>query len=76
MPVLRQLLQGTPKKIPGRVGDSSLIGCGTYAENKVGGVSCTGWGESIIKVMLAREVAEKCVQVAMLKPQLSMESEC
>jgi len=49
---------GTPKKIPGRVGDTPLIGCGTYAENGVGAVSCTGWGESIIKVMLAREVAE------------------
>lgn len=49
---------GTPKKLPGRVGDTPLIGCGTYAENGVGGVSCTGWGESIMKVMLAREVAE------------------
>ncbi len=50
---------GTPKKIPGRVGDTPLIGCGTYAENKVGGVSCTGWGETIMKAMLAREAAEK-----------------
>ncbi len=49
---------GTPKKIPGRVGDSALIGSGTWAENRVGGVSCTGWGESIMQVMLAREVAE------------------
>ncbi len=50
---------GTPKKIPGRVGDTPLIGCGTYAENGVGAVSCTGWGESIIRVMLAKEVAER-----------------
>jgi len=50
---------GTPKKIPGRVGDTSIIGCGTYAENGVGGVSCTGWGESIMKIMLAKETAEK-----------------
>lgn len=49
---------GTPKKIPGRVGDTPLIGCGTFAENGVGGVSCTGWGEAIMKVMLAREVTE------------------
>lgn len=49
---------GTPKKIPGRVGDTALIGCGTYAENGIAGVSCSGWGESIIKVMLARETAE------------------
>ncbi|MFO7891122.1 MAG: isoaspartyl peptidase/L-asparaginase [bacterium] len=50
---------GTPKKIPGRVGDTPIIGCGTYAENGVGCVSCTGWGESIMKTMLARETAEK-----------------
>ena len=49
---------GTPKKIPGRVGDSPLIGCGTYAENGVGGVSCTGWGEAIIKTMLARRISD------------------
>ena len=49
---------GSPKKIPGRVGDTPLIGSGTYAENGVGGVSCTGWGESIIQVSLAKEVAE------------------
>ena len=50
---------GTPKKLPGRVGDTPLIGCGTYAENGAGGVSCTGWGEAIMKVMLARNVAER-----------------
>ena len=49
---------GTPKKIPGRVGDTPLIGCGTYAENGVGGVSCTGWGEAIIKLTLAKTLAE------------------
>jgi len=49
---------GTPKKLPGRVGDTPIIGCGTYAEDGTGGISCTGWGESIMKVMLAREVAE------------------
>jgi L-asparaginase / beta-aspartyl-peptidase len=50
---------GTPKKIPGRVGDTPLIGCGTYAEDGVGGVSCTGWGEAIMKVMLSRDIAER-----------------
>jgi beta-aspartyl-peptidase (threonine type) len=49
---------GSPRKIPGRVGDSPLIGCGTYADNQIGGVSCTGWGESIIKVMLAKVVVD------------------
>lgn len=42
-------------KMAGRVGDSPLVGCGGYA-NKEGAVSSTGHGESIIKVMLAREV--------------------
>ncbi len=45
---------GTSGKLPGRVGDSALIGCGTYAESTLGGVSCTGDGEAIIRVTLAR----------------------
>jgi L-asparaginase / beta-aspartyl-peptidase len=44
---------GTPGKLPGRVGDSALIGCGTYADSSLGGVSCTGDGEAIIRVVLA-----------------------
>jgi L-asparaginase / beta-aspartyl-peptidase len=43
---------GTAGKAPGRVGDSALICCGTYAESSVGGVSCTGDGEAIIRVVL------------------------
>lgn len=50
---------GTPNKYPGRLGDSPLIGCGTYADSNVGGVSCTGWGEAIIKVALAKTVIDK-----------------
>jgi L-asparaginase / beta-aspartyl-peptidase len=49
---------GTPGKLPGRVGDSALIGCGTYAETSLGGVSCTGDGEAIIRVTLARRTLE------------------
>jgi beta-aspartyl-peptidase (threonine type) len=40
----------------GRVGDSPLIGCGTYANNEVCAVSCTGDGESIIRAVIAHEV--------------------
>ena len=47
---------GTPSKMPGRVGDSPLVGCGTYADNGSAGVSVTGYGESIMKVTLARRV--------------------
>ena len=49
---------GTSGKLPGRVGDSPLIGCGTYAESTLGGVSCTGDGEAIIRVVLARRTLE------------------
>ena len=49
---------GTPNKYPGRVGDSPLIGCGTYADNLVGGVSTTGWGEAMIKVVMAKTVID------------------
>jgi beta-aspartyl-peptidase (threonine type) len=44
---------GVAGKLPGRVGDSALIGCGTYADSTLGGVSCTGSGEAIIRVVLA-----------------------
>jgi beta-aspartyl-peptidase (threonine type) len=44
---------GIFNKLPGRVGDSPLIGCGTYADD-YGGASCTGDGEAIIRVLLAR----------------------
>ena len=49
---------GIPFKFPGRVGDSCLIGCGLYADNQVGGVSATGYGESIIKIALSKVVCE------------------
>jgi beta-aspartyl-peptidase (threonine type) len=49
---------GTAGKPPGRVGDSALIGCGTYAESTSGGVSCTGDGEAIIRVVLARRTID------------------
>lgn len=50
---------GTPNKHPGRVGDSPLIGCGTYADSQVGGASCSGWGEGIIRVALAKTVIDR-----------------
>ena len=50
-------------KVPGpflraRVGDSALIGCGTYADSSLGGVSCPGDGEAIIRVVLARRALD------------------
>jgi len=49
---------GTLHKYPGRVGDSPLIGAGSYADNELGGVSATGWGESIIRVVMAKTVID------------------
>ena len=49
---------GMAGKLPGRVGDSALIGCGTYAESTLGGASCTGDGEAIIRVTLARRALD------------------
>ncbi len=50
---------GTLNKAPGRVGDSSLIGCGCYADNQSAAVSCTGWGEPIMKLVLAKWAADR-----------------
>jgi L-asparaginase / beta-aspartyl-peptidase len=49
---------GIAGKLPGRVGDSALIGSGTYADSTLGGVSCTGDGEAIIRVVLARRALD------------------
>ena len=49
---------GMVGKRPGRVGDSALIGCGTYADSTLGAVSCTGSGEAIIRVVLARRTLD------------------
>ena len=49
---------GTANKLPGRVGDSPLIGAGLYADNQTGGCSTTGWGESIMKVLLAKTATD------------------
>lgn len=49
---------GTPFKLPGRVGDTPMVGCGLYADTLVGSAVCTGWGESIVRVALARRAVE------------------
>ncbi len=49
---------GTPNKMAGRVGDSSLIGCGNYADSRCAGVSATGWGEPLMKSVMARRVCQ------------------
>lgn len=45
---------GIAGKRSGRVGDSAVIGAGTYADDLLGAVSCTGPGEAIIRLSLGR----------------------
>jgi beta-aspartyl-peptidase (threonine type) len=49
---------GIAAKYPGRVGDTPLVGAGFYAENGLGGVSCTGHGEDFIRLLLARRALD------------------
>jgi L-asparaginase / beta-aspartyl-peptidase len=49
---------GPPNKPPGRVGDSPLIGCGTYADNDKGGAGMTGPGEMTIRLVLAKHAVD------------------
>lgn len=54
---------GVFNKFPGRIGDSPLPGCGTYADER-GGVSCTGLGEAIIRMVMGRtaiDLLSECV---------------
>lgn len=48
---------GTPIMLPGRVGDSPLIGSGVYADNMAGAISMTGLGEGIMRLALAKQIA-------------------
>ncbi len=50
---------GTLNKAPGRLGDSSLIGCGCYADNQSAAASTPGWGEPIMKLVLAKWAADR-----------------
>ncbi len=47
---------GAGAMLPGRIGDSPLIGCGLYADDRAGAVSMTGPGEPIIRLAAAKEI--------------------
>jgi beta-aspartyl-peptidase (threonine type) len=49
---------GFSLKLPGRIGDSPLIGCGTYADNQSGACSATGVGEIAIRLVLSKTVCD------------------
>ena len=48
---------GTRGQLPGRIGDSPIVGAGVYAENSSCAVSCTGSGEEIMRTLLAHRIA-------------------
>lgn len=50
---------GIESMLPGRVGDSPLIGCGVYADNQSGAVSMTGTGEGIIRLVIAKSICDR-----------------
>ena len=50
---------GFPLKLPGRIGDSPSIGCGTYADNQSGACSATGVGEVALRLVLAKTVCNR-----------------
>ena len=47
---------GMTNKMAGRVGDSPIIGAGTYADNDAGAISCTGHGEFFIRYAVSHEI--------------------
>lgn len=49
---------GIDSMLPGRVGDTPLIGCGIYADNRSGAVSMTGIGEGIIRLAIAKTICD------------------
>jgi len=50
---------GIDAMLPGRIGDTPLIGCGVYADNRTGAVSMTGHGEGIIRLVVAKSICER-----------------
>lgn len=62
---------GTSLKRRGRIGDSPLLGCGTYASDGGGAASCTGLGEAIMRAVLAKSAVDLLAQD--LHPTLAAE---
>jgi beta-aspartyl-peptidase (threonine type) len=63
---------GIPRKLPGRVGDSPLAGCGAYADNGSAAVSATGDGEALMKIVISKLVADRVAGGA--EPQRACEA--
>jgi beta-aspartyl-peptidase (threonine type) len=48
---------GTPGKMQGRVGDVPVIGAGVYADDEGAAVSCTGWGEGLLRIAAGQRIS-------------------
>ena len=48
---------GTPGKMKGRVGDVPVIGAGVYADDEGAAVSCTGWGEGLLRISAGQRIS-------------------
>ena len=64
---------GTTNKKPGRIGDSPIIGAGTYANNATCAVSATGDGEYFIRSVVAHDIAALMEYRAMPLAQAAQE---
>ncbi|XP_017850244.1 probable isoaspartyl peptidase/L-asparaginase CG7860 [Drosophila busckii] len=66
---------GITGKWPGRIGDTPVLGSGTYADNLMGGVSTTGHGETLMRYNLAQRILA-AMQHQQLSAQAAAEQEC
>lgn len=64
---------GMNGKLPGRIGDTPLIGAGTYADDQGGAASATGHGEAIIRVVLTRAAVD-CLRAGASAPEAAVRS--
>ncbi len=53
---------GRFNKLPGRVGDSPIVGCGAYADNQTGAVSATGEGEFLMRIIASKTACDFIAQ--------------
>jgi beta-aspartyl-peptidase (threonine type) len=49
---------GVMHQLPGRIGDSPLVGCGAYADNYSAACSATGVGETLMRVVISKQVCD------------------
>lgn len=58
-PILSTVQGGVGGKMSGRVGDTPILGCGTYCDNNFAGISTTGHGDILMRACLAHDVVKR-----------------